>query len=117
GAGGIITNTAGGSPVDFHAIQTSAFPFSGQIQGNLNLLRSGETGTILWPLNDNNSYTGSTTLMGGITQLIDQGRMSGTSGISINNAILQWNDSGIQAMNNRLTTGALAVTNANSANI
>ena len=55
-------------------------------------------------MHDNNSYAGSTTVQGNVLSLIDQGRLSGTSGIFVRNAVLQWNDTGIQAMSNRLAS-------------
>src|SRR5258708_30093716 len=42
--------------------------------------------------------------MGSVRSLVDQGLLSNPSGITIRNAVLQWNDAGIQAMSNRLPT-------------
>ncbi len=114
GAGGIITNTAIGGAVNFHSLTTAALTFSGSLAGNLNFLKSGGNTTTL---TDNHSHTGTTTILGGLTILQDQARFSGGSAVTVNRSVLRWDDTGLQALNNRLTNGALAVTNANSSNI
>src|SRR5262249_50415601 len=67
-------------------------------------------------LTDNSGYTGSTELLGGVTTLVDQGRLSGGGAITLTGAVLRWDDSGIQAMNNRLSSSS-SPTNANSSDI
>lgn len=104
GAGGIITNTAGAGAVDFVASVNTASSFGGQINGNLNFVK---TGTTQLTLTDNNQFTGNATIMGNIVALVDQGRFSGMSAgdtISIRNSVLRWDDSGIQAMGNRIAS-------------
>jgi autotransporter-associated beta strand protein len=104
GSGGIITNTSGTLATYTTTIGT-ARDFAGQINGNLNFVRTGAN--VLLSLRDNNQFTGNATLMSGITSLIDQGTFSGMGAgdtISIRNALLRWDDSGIQELNNRIAS-------------
>ncbi|MFN5805262.1 MAG: beta strand repeat-containing protein, partial [Opitutia bacterium] len=100
GSGGVIRNSST-STATFITTVNTARDWTGQINGNLNFIKSG--GTQL-NVRDNNQFTGNLTLMGSITALVDQGRFSGlTAGdtVSIRNSLLRWDDSGIQAMSNR----------------
>ncbi|MCX6850548.1 MAG: autotransporter-associated beta strand repeat-containing protein [Verrucomicrobia bacterium] len=106
GSGGIINNA--GSLATFITNVGTARDWTGQINGNLNFIKTG--GTQL-NLRDNNQFTGNATFMGSITTLVDQGRLSGMAAgdtISIRNSLLRWDDSGIQAMSNRISS-AVAV--------
>ncbi len=100
GSGGIVTNTST-TATTYTTTTSTASDFAGQINGNLNFVRTGGA-NVLVSLRDNNQFTGNATFMSGQTTLVDQGRLSGTSGISIRNAVLRWDDSGIQSMNNRI---------------
>jgi hypothetical protein len=73
--------------------------FAGQINGNINFVKSGLSQL---NLHDNNQFTGSTLVLGNVLSLVDQGRLSNTSGITVDDSVLQWNDTGIQALTNRL---------------
>jgi autotransporter-associated beta strand protein len=112
GGGGIITNQAPGM-TNFETLMTGTFTFAGSINDNLNFIRSG--GSTL-TLASNNDYVGTTLLMGGVTALQDQGRLSGGGTITINRSVLRWDDSASQALSDRLSTSTSA-TNANSSNI
>ena len=104
GTGGIITNTAGGGAVTFTTTVGTARDFAGSINGNLNFVK---TGAAQLTLRDNNAFTGNATFMGSVTALFDQGRFSGMGAgdtISVRNSLLRWDDSGIQAMNNRIAS-------------
>jgi hypothetical protein len=93
----IITNSdlTVGHTVDFYADVNTASDFAGQINGNLNFLKAG---VATLTLNDNSQYTGATTIMSSVVVLQDQGALSGTTQININNGVLQWNDAaGVQA--------------------
>jgi hypothetical protein len=94
GSGGIINNA--GANATFITNVNTARDWTGQINGDLNVVKTG--GTQL-TMRDNNQFTGNLTLQGSITALIDQGRLSGMSTgdtISIRNSLLRWDDSGIQ---------------------
>ena len=112
GGGGIITNQAAGF-VNFQTVMTGSFTFAGSINDNLNFIRSG--GSTL-TLTDNSNYSGTTLLMGGLTTLQDQGRISGGGTITINRSVLRWDDSGIQALSDRLSTST-SVSNASSSSV
>ncbi|MFM9167936.1 MAG: beta strand repeat-containing protein, partial [Verrucomicrobiota bacterium] len=102
GSGGIINNA--GTTATFITTVNTARDWTGQINGNLNFVKSG--GTQL-TVRDNNQFNGNATLMGSITALTDQGRFSGMASgdtISIRNSLLRWDDSGIQAMSNRFSS-------------
>lgn len=55
-------------------------------------------------MRSDNSFTGTTAVLGNIVSLQDQGTLSGTSAISVRNALLRWDDSGIQELNNRIAS-------------
>jgi autotransporter-associated beta strand protein len=84
GAGGIITGLAGSNLVTDH--DNTNRPWAGSLQGALNFVRSGQNTQQFY---SNNTYTGTTTIMGGTTQLRDGGRFSGTTAVEINFATLQ----------------------------
>lgn len=98
GAGGIVTNTSG-TASEFRLVVNGNVNWQGSINGNVNLIKSGGSTTAFY---DNNAYTGTTLIQGGVFTLIDQGRLSGTSGITVSRAVLRWDDTGMQQMTNRL---------------
>lgn len=98
GAGGIVTSATAAS---LHTVVAADSTFSGQMTGLLSFARSGG---FTQAFTSDNSYTGATTLYGGVTTLVDQGTLSGTSGISINRSGLRWDDSGLQALSGRLAS-------------
>lgn len=55
--------------------------FAGQINGNLNFVRSGANTTLL---TNTSGYTGTTTVRGGTLQLRDSGSILGTSSVALN---------------------------------
>ncbi len=104
GTGGIVTNTST-TAATLTVASNGASDWAGQITGDTtHVVKFVKTGAFTLSLHDNNTYAGSTTIQGNVLSLIDQGRLSGTSGIFVRNAVLQWNDTGIQAMSNRLAT-------------
>ncbi|WP_395733617.1 beta strand repeat-containing protein [Prosthecobacter sp.] len=91
-AGYVINTSASQATL---ALTTANVSFRGAIgnnnagQSNIAVVRSGAAGsTVDWNLYGDNTYTGATLLNGGRTQLIDGGRLSGTSSIEISNATL-----------------------------
>ncbi|MEZ0275894.1 MAG: beta strand repeat-containing protein, partial [Roseimicrobium sp.] len=98
GAGGIITNTNAAAS-DLRLVVNGNVNWQGSINGNTNLIKSGGSTTIFY---DNNAYSGTTLIQGGVFSLQDQGRLSGTSGITVSRAVLRWDDTGMQQMTNRL---------------
>ncbi|MEA3213309.1 MAG: hypothetical protein QOE70_6366 [Chthoniobacter sp.] len=103
GIGGTVTNSAVGAPATFRIGQQTNQTFAGNITGNLNFVREGNN---TLALTAPNTYTGSTTITGGFTDLVDLGALQSTSGINIRRAVLRWNDSGIQAVGNRINPAA-----------
>ncbi len=101
GTGGTVTNSSLTTTSTLTVASSAVSDWAGQITGAINFVK---TGAFTLSVHDNNTYTGSTTIQSNVLSLIDQGRLSGTSGIFIRNAVLQWNDTGIQAMSNRLDT-------------
>ena len=90
---GYVINTSGSQAT--LALTTANVSFRGAIgnnnagQSNIAVVRSGAAGaTVDWNLYGDNTYSGATLLNGGRTQLIDGGRLSGTSSIEISNATL-----------------------------
>ncbi|MEA3209118.1 MAG: hypothetical protein QOE70_2175 [Chthoniobacter sp.] len=104
--GGTVTNSAVGSPVTFRTGQQANQTFAGSITGNLNYVRDGNN---TYTLNSPNTFTGSTAITGGLTDLVDLGTFQNTSGVSIRRSVLRWNDTGVQAVTNRLSTGTVTM--------
>ncbi len=93
--GGIITNSNNSTTSNFQVVLAGANRvFSGSMTGNLNFIRS--SGWFL-TLNAANTYTGTTTIQGGLTTLQDLGVLSNTSAINLNGGALIWDDTGSQA--------------------
>ncbi|MEA3209273.1 MAG: hypothetical protein QOE70_2330 [Chthoniobacter sp.] len=102
GTGGTVTNSSG-TAATFRTGQQANQTFAGSMTGNLNFVREGNN---TFTLNSPQTYTGSTTLTGGLTDLVDLGTLENTSGINIRRAVLRWNDTGIQALDNRINLAA-----------
>jgi autotransporter-associated beta strand protein len=98
--GGTITNSSL-QVATLSIAPNAAFTWPGNISGNLNFVRDGFSTTTI---NSPQTYTGTTTLLGGVTSLVDYGSLQ-TSGIDIRRSSLLWDNSGITAMSNRLTNG------------
>ncbi|OYW76067.1 MAG: hypothetical protein B7Z37_10495, partial [Verrucomicrobia bacterium 12-59-8] len=104
GTGGIVTNSSTTAST-LTVASNAASDWAGQIIGDdSHIINFVKTGAFALTLHDNNSYTGTTMVQGSVLSLTDQGRLSGTNSIYVNNAVLQWNDTGIQAMSNRLAS-------------
>jgi autotransporter-associated beta strand protein len=96
--GGILTNTSGTTST-FQMVENANQTFAGSINGNLNLIRaSGFTYTF----ESASNFIGSTTIQGGQTILQDLAAFTGTTQINLNGGALTWNDTGTQALANRL---------------
>ena len=94
-----MTNSSGTTASDFVVVSSGTGDFSGRISGNLNLFKTGQSSLTLRDLSD---YTGTTTVLNNFLILTDQARLSNTSQLTVRNAVLRWDDSGMQAMGNRL---------------
>ena len=55
-------------------------------------------------MNSTNDLQGSVTLIGGRTDLVDMGTMNQISSLTIRRGVFDWNDTGSQAMGNRLSS-------------
>ena len=93
GQAGTVTNS--GAAATLTTIGSSVF--AGALTGNLNLVRSGNNTTTLTSAS---SYTGLTTIRGGSLQLRDEGALTGTSAVSVNNGALILNNFGLNAVEN-----------------
>ncbi len=100
--GGTVTNSSGAAST-FAMFLNANLTFAGSLTGNLNFLRTGDD---TFTVESASSYTGTTTIEGGATSLIDQGAFAGTTGITINRSALIWNDTGVQAVANRIPASA-----------
>ena len=94
GQGGTLTNSLA-SVVNFTTYGNSVF--SGVISGNLNLVRSGNTTTLL---TNASSYSGLTVVRGGNLQLRDAGALTGTSAVQVNNGALILDNYGLNPVEN-----------------
>ncbi|MEI9897825.1 MAG: hypothetical protein WDN28_29205 [Chthoniobacter sp.] len=105
GTGGTVTNSST-TTLTFTVDQTTGQDWAGQITSadashQLNFVKTGNTQLTF---RDNNSYFGTTTVQGNILALVDQGRLSNTTAISVTNSVLKWDDSGIQGMDSNSAT-------------
>jgi autotransporter-associated beta strand protein len=104
GAAGIVTNSSGTAAL-LTVADMGSTTFSGEITGNLSYTRSGNSTTTL---TSDNTYTGATTIRNGVLNLQDQGKLSGTTGITNYFGGLTLNDSGLYVVSNRV--GATPIT-------
>ena len=93
GQAGTVTNS--GAAATLTTIGNSVF--AGALTGNLNLVRAGNTSTYLTSAS---SYTGLTTIRGGNLFLRDEGALTGTSAVSVNNGALILDNFGLNAVEN-----------------
>lgn len=100
--GGTVTNTSSTTST-LHISTNGNYTWSGDISGNINFVRDNGSA---YTINSPQTYTGTTTLQGGLTTLIDLGTLQGTSQIDVAHSSLQWNNTGSQAMSNRLSNGS-----------
>ncbi|MCX6889775.1 MAG: autotransporter-associated beta strand repeat-containing protein, partial [Verrucomicrobia bacterium] len=92
GMGGTVTGLAGAV-----FTTTNNSTFAGSITGGLSFQRAGNTTTILTAPS---TYTGTTTVRGGILQLRDEASILNTSAITINYGELRWDNFGFNAAAN-----------------
>lgn len=104
GTGGEITDSREtGAPSDFVLVGNSTRDFGGRFTGNLNLIKAGD-GSLT--LRDDSNFRGAAAVLGGVLSLVDQGSLSATSALSIRNAVLEWDDTGLQALQTRVNPNA-----------
>ena len=92
GMGGTVTGLAGAV-----FTTTNNSTFAGTLAGGLSFQRAGNTTTILTAPS---TYTGTTTVRGGILQLRDEASILNTSAITINYGELRWDNFGFNAAAN-----------------
>ena len=96
GTGGTIT---GGTAATFVSSNLYNATFSGNIAGGMNFRKTGvNTLTLTGP----SSYTGATTVNNGTLVLQDGGRLTGTSGVTVNYAAVNLDNRGLDNRSDRL---------------
>jgi autotransporter-associated beta strand protein len=122
--GGIITTT-GGSATLLANVNTSARRFAGQITGDIFFARTNGSATAQnLVLSNDNTYTGGTLIMGGISAqgvpggvvLVDGGRLSGNGPITINFGTLSLNNFGTTDLLDRVNDNSTITLNAGAIN-
>ena len=112
-SGGTITNSNASTATLGVIIAGNNMWFGGSINGNVNLaVQGGWT----YNLESPNTFSGTTTKVGGNLNLIDMGTLQGTTAVYLNGGGLWWNDTGTQAVGNRLSTSASINMNAGAFN-
>jgi len=106
GAGGTVTNSAGGPVV--RLTSAAAGNFGGSLTGNLAFTRSG-SGTTL--LTSPQTYVGETVVRGGTLQLRDSGSLASTAGLRVFYGAVNWDNYGLNPSGN-LTPTRIQATNA-----
>lgn len=101
-SGGTIINSTGTATlhITLNATQTWAGNINNVGAGTLNVVRDGNN-TLL--VNSPNNFTGSLTVTGGATTLTDLGTFENASSVTVVRSALIWQDTGIQAVSNRLS--------------
>ena len=108
GAGGKVINTANATNVTLTDVASNSTSFAGSIGGttgqqNINFVKQGNS---TLTLNGSNSYTGTTTIMGGGLTLRDGGALTGTGTIAVNYSSLTLDNGGLAFVTNRIPTGS-----------
>ena len=111
--GGTVTNSSSTAATLSILQGGNSVWFGGSITGNLNLIRAGGW---TYNLESPNTYYGTTTTLGGDLNLIDLGTLQNTSAIYLNGGSLWWNDTGTQAVIQRIPTSAAINMNAGAFN-
>ena len=105
--GGTILNSNAAKAATLHIAPNGNVTWSGNISnaggGALNFVRDGNS---TYTVNSPNTFAGSVTLTGGATTLADLGTFQNASSVTVNRATLIWNDTGVQAVSNRLSSTA-----------
>ena len=76
--------------------------------GALNFVRDG--GSFTLTVNSPNTLGGAVTFLGGATRLIDLGTFQNASAINVTRSAVIWDDTGVQAVSNRLSTSPITLT-------
>ncbi len=71
--------------------------------GALSFVRDGNN---TLTVNSPNTFSGSATILGGATTLVDLGTFQNATAVNVTRAALIWNDQGVQAVSNRLSSTA-----------
>ncbi|NBV35613.1 MAG: hypothetical protein EBR81_17935, partial [Proteobacteria bacterium] len=101
GAGGIIQGSLGATLVTNQS--NTSRTFAGSMQGGMNFVRVGLNSLFL---NANNTFTGATRLLGGLTDLRDFGRLSGTTAVTLNYGELRLDNTGYSDLSGRINASA-----------
>ncbi|WP_166442612.1 autotransporter-associated beta strand repeat-containing protein [Phragmitibacter flavus] len=100
-AGGTVINSvAGTQTLSINA--TTSNTWYGNISSGTGTINFNRFGRDTFTIGNSNTYTGTTTIGGGATTMVDLGALRGTSSVSINQAALIWNDNGSQSDSFRL---------------
>ncbi|MBK8095116.1 MAG: autotransporter-associated beta strand repeat-containing protein [Verrucomicrobiaceae bacterium] len=96
GTGGSIINSAA-APATLRIGTSTNGTWAGNISSGTGMLNLIKDGGSTWLVTSANTMTGSVTLQGGQTQLVDSGAFNNASSLTIRRAALVWNDNGIDA--------------------
>ena len=106
GAGGIVDNASATTSTFATNSGGGTVYFGGQLTGDIYFSRAASSSSALMYLTNNETYTGGTLLTGGVTTLIDQGTLSGTSSIALDYATLSMSNTGTLNLPTRIPVGA-----------
>jgi autotransporter-associated beta strand protein len=104
GSGGTIINNLA-TPATFISVNSPA-GWGGNISAGAGPIFYNKSGAGTQTFFSDNTYTGGTLINGGNVTLQDEGRLSGTSSIAINNAALALTDAGTMANADRINNAA-----------
>ncbi len=102
---GLVTSSVAGNPTLTTGTDNTSTDFSGSIQnGSAASVGLNKTGSGLFSLSGINTYTGATTLSGGILELNNSNAI-GPGTINFNGAILQYSDNNNNDYSSQFSTG------------
>lgn len=105
GSSGTVTNTAAGAANLY--FNSAGATFGGVITNTGGALSLYKYGSGTESFTNNNTYTGTTNIIGGTINLVDAGQLSATSAFNISyGGVLQINNTGNQDLTNRVNSSA-----------
>jgi autotransporter-associated beta strand protein len=104
GSGGTIINGVAGTAT-FISVNSPA-AWGGNISSGTGAIFYNKSGAGTQTFYSDNTYTGGTLINGGVVAIQDEGRLSGTTSITINNAALNLTDAGTMANADRINNAA-----------
>ena len=109
-SGGVVVNSSSGTTATFITVNSNS-AWGGNISAGAGSIFFNKAGTGTLSLYSDNTYAGGTLINGATLALLDEGRLSGTTSITVNYAALNLTDGGTMANADRVNNAANLVSN------